>query len=375
LRRISWLAMLAAAGVVLVGLQSVGPARAAEPTPTSSTNPIPTMAYYYIWFDSNSWDRAKMDYPLLGHYTSDDRAVMRQHIQWAKAAGINGFIVSWKSTTVLNRRLDQLAQVAEEENFKLVIIYEGLDFNRNPLPASRVAADLDVFIKQFAERKPFQVFSKPLLIWSGTWKFTPDEISSVTKARRNSLLILASEKNVDDYSKVAGLFDGDAYYWSSVNPDTNSNYQDKLSQMGDEVHKNGGIWIPPAAPGFNATLVGGTSNVDRKDGDTFLAQINTAMKSSPDILGIISWNEFSENTYIEPSQKYGSKYLDVLSEYEHQPLPSIPSFDSSEANGTYPDVLPASRVIAIGGIALLVLVGAVVIVRRHSIVAKEMKDR
>ena len=49
--------------------------------------PIPTLAYYYIWFDTNSWRCAKTDYPLLGHYNSDDRAVMRQHVQWAKAAG------------------------------------------------------------------------------------------------------------------------------------------------------------------------------------------------------------------------------------------------------------------------------------------------
>ena len=42
--------------------------------------------------------------PLLGRYSSDDRGVMRQHVAWAKRAGIDGFIVSWKSTPVLNRR-------------------------------------------------------------------------------------------------------------------------------------------------------------------------------------------------------------------------------------------------------------------------------
>src|SRR5438093_1448565 len=84
----------------------------------SASNPIPTLAYYYIWFDVKSWDRAKIDYPLLGRYSSDDLAVMQQHVQWAKAAGINGFIVSWKNTDVLNRRLGQLIDLAEKENFK-----------------------------------------------------------------------------------------------------------------------------------------------------------------------------------------------------------------------------------------------------------------
>src|SRR5947209_464329 len=57
-----------------------------------TTNPIPVFAYYYIWFDPQSWDRAKIDYPLLGRYSSDDRSVMVQHIKWAKNAGITGFI-------------------------------------------------------------------------------------------------------------------------------------------------------------------------------------------------------------------------------------------------------------------------------------------
>ena len=101
-----WTLMLCALGIVSASLSPSMPALAkATPAATAVTNPIPVFAYYYIWFDTNSWNRAKMDYPKLGRYTSDDRTVMRQHIQWAKDAGISGFFVSWKSTDVLNRRL------------------------------------------------------------------------------------------------------------------------------------------------------------------------------------------------------------------------------------------------------------------------------
>jgi hypothetical protein len=366
------------AGIFLVGMGSTSLPAAAVPegTATTVTNPTPVFAYYYIWFDSNSWNRAKSDYPSLGHYTSDDRAVMRQHILWAKSAGINGFIVSWKSTPVLNRRLDQLVQVAGEENFNLAIIYEGLDFNRNPLPVSQITTDLDYFISNFSSKQPFQKFSKPLVILSGTWKYTPDQISQITKTRRNSILILASERNLKGYQALSNLVDGDAYYWSSVNPDTYNGYQDKLSSMSAEVHKNGGLWIAPAAPGFDATMIGGTSTVDRKNGDTFRTQINTAMASSPDILGIISWNEFSENSYIEPSEKYGSQYLDILSQIDHMPLPNIGSFDSSEPSAAaYPEVVPDSRYIALGGFALLLVAGIVVIARRRSGSSKQSGKR
>src|SRR5215216_8825 len=103
--------------------------------------PLPVLAYYYIWFDPQSWERAKTDLPILGPYSSDDRQVMRQHIKWAKNAGIDGFIVSWKSTPVLNRRLERLIEIADAEDFKLSIIYQGLDFDRQPLPIDRVASD------------------------------------------------------------------------------------------------------------------------------------------------------------------------------------------------------------------------------------------
>jgi hypothetical protein len=351
--------MLALAAI----LQSCSP----QPVPTGTpvkASPVPVLAYYYIWYDPSSWDRAKTDYPQLGKYSSDDPAVMLQHIQWAKAAGIDGFIVSWKSTDVLNRRLDQLATIAEQQHFKLAMIYEGLDFNRNPLPVSTIASDMDFFIQHYASRPAFQLLSKPLVIWSGTWKFTPDQVAQVTKGRRDTLFMLASERNLDGYNRLSGLVDGDAYYWSSVNPETFTGYSAKLTGMSQAIHQQGGLWIPPAAPGFDARLVGGTSVVDRKNGDTFRTQINTAMASSPDALGIISWNEFSENSYIEPSKMYGNQYLDILREVNHAPAPTIADFDSSDQMVIYPDFIPGSRSIALGGLLVISIAGVIVIARR-----------
>jgi hypothetical protein len=346
----------------LVGLGLVTPVEARQAT---GSNPVPVLAYYYIWFDSTSWKRAKTDYPQLGRYSSDDRTVMRQHVRWAKAAGIEGFIVSWKSTDVLNRRLQQLIDVSEEENFKLAIIYQGLDFNREPLPVDRIASDLAFFTQHFAERKAFTLFAKPLVIWSGTWKFSPEEIARVTASHRQELLLLASERNLKDYERLADLVDGNAYYWSSVNPETFPGYKEKLAAMSEAIHQRGGLWIAPAAPGFDARLIGGTTIVERKDGNTFRVQINTAMSSSPDALGIISWNEFSENSQIEPSEAYGARYLDLLSEVNHLAAPIIGEFDSSEPAAVYPEMPFGSRQAALGILVALVLAGLIVIARRH----------
>ena len=285
-----------------------------QPITSTPENHVPVLAYYYIWFDSKSWDRAKTDYPLLGRYSSDDANVMRQHIQWAKDAGIDGFIVSWKSTGKLNSRLDQLVELADQENFKLAIIYQGLNFFRDPLPVEQVDADMEYFIEQYSGNPVFDLFEKPLMIWSGTWEFSEQEIGAVVQNKRDSLLILASEKNVKGYQRLSNMVDGNAYYWSSVNPDTHPEYPDKLVTMSEVVHETGGLWIAPAAPGFDARLIGGTRSIDRKEGETLQLELNAALQSSPDAIGLISWNEFSENSHIEPSEEHGHRYLQVLAE-------------------------------------------------------------
>ena len=44
-------------------------------TAGAAERPIPVLAYYYIWYNPESWNRAKIDYPLLGRYSSDDTSV------------------------------------------------------------------------------------------------------------------------------------------------------------------------------------------------------------------------------------------------------------------------------------------------------------
>jgi hypothetical protein len=136
--------------------------------------------------------------------------------------------------------------------------------------------------------------------------------------------------------------------------------------MGQAIHANGGLWIAPAAPGFDARLVGGTTIVDRKEGETLQIQFNTAMQSSPDAIGLISWNEFSENSHIEPSENYGDHYLEVLADIRNAPGPFVPNFDSSEpGNIDNPlEGLGNSRVTAIAVVGLLTIGSLIILLRR-----------
>ncbi|MFF0558867.1 endo-1,3-alpha-glucanase family glycosylhydrolase [Streptomyces sp. NPDC004266] len=326
--RLFW-ALLAVLALCLPG-SGTGPvgARPADGPSDDASRP-PLLAYYYQWFNPGSWQRAKTDLPLAGAYSSDDARVIDRQITEAKAAGIDGFIVGWKHGTVNDRRLAKLVAAAEARDFKLAMIYQSLDFYRRPLPVAQVAADFDRFRDQFADSPAMlRVDGRPLTVWSGTWSYSHDDVARVTSAVRGELLVLASEKNVDGYRRIADVTDGDAYYWSSPDPETTPGYADKLADMARAVHADHKIWLAPCAPGFDARLVGGTKPVPRRNGATLAAEYSAALRSSPDAIGLISWNEFSENTHVEPSRDHGDHYLQVLRDLRGVPA-TVPSDDGT----------------------------------------------
>lgn len=353
-------ALCAVAAALGLALLTAGPA-AAGPPPAGARPALPVFAHYYLWFDPSSWDRAKLDTPAQGRYSSDDVAVMREQVRQAMAAGITGFIVSWKSTEVNNRRLRHLVQIAREQGFHLAITYQGLDFDRNPLPIARVARDLQYFHDAFAPDPVFHLMDKPLLIWSGTWMFSPEDVAAAAGPIRPDVTVLASEKSADGYRRIAASVDGDAYYWSSVDPTTDTHFADRLQQIGTAVHDDGGLWFAPFAPGFNAQLIGGQRDVDRRDGATLRAEYAAAVASAPDALALISWNEFTENTYVEPSRTYGTRYLDVLRDLTGSAAPALgEQAQDSSGPGDEPDGVGAA-VVAAASTAGIVGGGTVVI--------------
>ena len=142
-------------------------------------------------------------------------------------------------------------------------------------------------------------------------------------------------------------------------------YPEKLTAMSEAVHAKGGLWIAPAAPGFDAAFdwrdrplsIGKTVRRCRSNS-------TRPCKSSPDAIGLISWNEFSENSQIEPSENYGHRYLNVLADIRNVPAPVIRDFDSSEPGDTSTN-LSFAPITALGLVGLLTLAGLVVLIRRN----------
>ena len=104
--------------------------------------------------------------------------------------------------------------------------------------------------------------------------------------------------------------------------------------------------------------------MERRDGATLREELAAARASQPDAIGIISWNEFSENTHIEPSRNYGRQYLDLLAQiWPARPQATAVPVPVRAATAAPP--LRLDSALALGGAAALVVASLLVIVRRN----------
>jgi hypothetical protein len=118
-----------------------------------ATSEKPLFAVYYPWYGipsiSGYWfhwneanhnpdnilngrrDVAAKDYPLLDVYDSNVEILIKKHIDFAKKANINGFVISWWGNNVdlpnsafTGNALARIKNVFEQNNFNFTIYYE-----------------------------------------------------------------------------------------------------------------------------------------------------------------------------------------------------------------------------------------------------------
>ena len=79
---------------------------------------------------------------------------------------------------------------------------------------------LTIFADTYGNNRVFDIFGKPLVVLTGTPVMTRATVAKIAEPARKRLFILASDKNIKSYKRIADVVDGNLYYWSSVNPQT-----------------------------------------------------------------------------------------------------------------------------------------------------------
>jgi len=292
-------------------------------------------AYYYPWYYANSWDTSILqDQPTMGYYGSDSRAVIEQHVALAKSAGIDGFISSWWGPgSDTDENLRTLLDVAQAHDFAVMINFELLMYDGQPLPESDLLNWLRYAVSEYGSHPAYaKIDGKPVfVIWvsflvpDSTWE---QILSTLRDEGLEPFLIgqFAGEwANPGSLEVFGGLYQ---YNILNVMQSTDADQVDALrlvyENVGRSVHYYSllgspatRVWAATVQPGYDDHLIPSRTSptLPRDDGSLYRATFNAALSSNPDWIFITTWNEWWEHTYIEPSQDYGDLYLQITREY------------------------------------------------------------
>jgi glycoprotein endo-alpha-1,2-mannosidase len=309
--------------------------------------PRQVLAFYYNWYGNPDvtghwvhWDKvnetnktigSSTHFPMLGAYDSHDPKVIDQHCQWAKQAGITGFIVTWWGRGEFSdQTMPLLLETAHKYGLSVTVYFE----NVNP-PASALK-DVYYLLVRYAKQPAWlKVDGRPVLfVYSravGQIKLDgwAQVIANVDQRIRGGALFIGDQISPE----AARAFDGIHDY----NP-TGRIAGKSVDGIRAWARKTWPQWVATAGsdriscltviPGFDDSTQGRPLPrpiTDRHDGQTYKTLWEEAIAANPDWILITSWNEWHEGSEIEPSAENGDRELKTTAEFARKFLALKPA--------------------------------------------------
>lgn len=341
---------------------------------SSAAQEVTVGVYYYPWYSNDfhggQYLRERLvpqQLPQLGEYNDRDPEVLEQHFEWARYAGIDLWVFSWwgPGSREDNTTKDHILPHPDLGNLKLAPFYETTGLTSNFGDLSGVDDDF-VYLADtyFAHPNCYRIQGRPVVFVYLTRVLShEDKLDEFVAAARAG----ATSRGYDVYLVGDEVFGGapgshpeislldavteyDGYgsmgatgYAGQAAVDAYDGRQTQWKQLAT----NAGVgYIPVVTPGFNDTAVrDGHAPVSRKltaesgFGSLFSTLLAKAIaRTDPAVdrlLMITSWNEWHEDTQIEPVaiapptatddsptgtdytdgleyEGYGLRYLDIL---------------------------------------------------------------
>lgn len=318
-------------------------------------------AYYYLWYDKDQWDRWKSVHrPRLGPYDSSRPEIISQHINWARNYGIKFFVVGWPGPgSRPDRNLKDaylLNPLSHEMQFALLYESEArlkdnpndtMDLD-NPSKLDRLIGDLSYAATQyFDDRRYLKLEGRPVVLLYLSRIFKGNLEAAFAKLRtalaRYNLFIVGDEvywgkirrdpmmrpKLSDADIRRIRTYDGvTAYNMHTSKREVLDSFEKKLareySDWAEALSRIQVEFIPSVIPGFDDTKIPERKNIPlNRSVDRFDSQLEAATKTTTKhrLVVVTSFNEWHEDTQIEPALDYGPQesdqvtYLDRLRRY------------------------------------------------------------
>lgn len=286
---------------------------AASAQAVSSARAPLVLAFYYDWFDENTWKPSQLpDMPAIT-YTSRDPGTIARQIQQARSAGIDAFVVSWWGVgNPTDQNFKLLLDQARAANFKVAIDFEIT----SPFYRSRtdVVNSLKTLLATHVNNPAYlTVDGKPVIFFWRQQNYSVEVWKEIRNALDPQHRTLWISEGID--TRYLDVFDGHHLYsvgWSkNVAADLNK-YASRVRAYGPDK-----IWVATTMPGNDDTRTkrAGSYKRDRQGGEFYRQTWRAAIGTKPDWTIITSYNEWFEGTMIEPSVSYGDLYLNITREF------------------------------------------------------------
>ena len=299
-------------------------------------------AYYYPWFAGNNFHGGHTliehlsppQMPELGWYDQTDPAVISQHYKWARYAGIDYFVCSyWGRQGTENSILQKVMfDNPDRGDIKLCVFLEPsiMPVNDPSVTAGTITTEINYLCDNYFDRPGYlRIDGKPVIFIYVTRAMSNTELTMCIGTIRTAAVnkgigdvyIVGDEvwgyPNSSNKTPRVSLMDAVTNYdvygnlgkARFVTDPTLNTWQDKNSKWKSFVNGLGKDFIPAVSPGFNDKGVRKgnppssrkLNNADSAFGTLFSGMLDRAKSSADrDMIMITSWNEWHEDTQIEP---------------------------------------------------------------------------
>lgn len=274
---------------------------------------------------------ASIYYPLTGPYDSKDPLILEYQTLLMKLSGIDGVLVDWYGIEdfwdygVLNEATHALFAAISKARLSFAIVYEDqtlthminnghIEQNSALAHGQRVMNYLQE--NWFATDAYMKINGFPLLLTFGPQYF---KNSSDWQTIFSNLTPQPLFFTLDN--RLATVAAG-AYPWPPMWKSINSGIltRQALNEYLQQFYQKASQWdylVTSAFPGFEdiykrAGVGEGYGILDRQNGQTFKNTLQQAVETNPDVIQIVTWNDYGEGTIVEPTDEFEYQYLEII---------------------------------------------------------------
>jgi hypothetical protein len=285
------------------------------------------LAFYYTWFDANTWNNGRLSDLPAELYASSDRGAIARHIEQAKAAGIDAFVVSWYGPQVENNQtetnLRAMLDEAAARGFRVAVDLEVQSpFLHN---AGQVQSAVATLLATHVQHPAYlRSGGKPVIFF---WRQQRFNVGTGQPSGRRWTRIGRACGSKRAWMTPLSVFDG--HHGRDVNPLTDLAATARSSRAARRAEAGRFAYVATVMPGYDdrSTGRGNAFAVDRQGGAYYERSWQAAIASAPDWIIVTSFNEWPEGSYIEPSRAYGSRYLELTAAwaaaFRGAPMPQV----------------------------------------------------